>query len=100
MASRRVLRMVGLGCALALAQVLGPSVVQAFGVIESEEEKAKCLAEGGRLLEREMFGLPGTGPLTIVACDTPEKDAECEAKHGKDFHYDYLTGKCTDVPPL
>lgn len=71
---------------------LASSKSHAFGFVDTEEQKAKCIAEGGKPEERELLG------DIIVWCDTPEKDAACEAEFGSDYYYDYIDGKCSNIP--
>lgn len=78
--------------ALIVAQVSAVPGAQAFGFVDTDEDKAKCVAEGGEFIERDVFGEP------TIFCDTPEKDAACADKFGDNYYYDYLTSKCSDVP--
>lgn len=77
---------------LALGVLSAVSRAHAFGVIYNEEEKAKCLAEGGNAVER---GRPGH---EAVLCETPEKDAACVAEFGKGYDYDFVAGECSNLP--
>ena len=76
-------RALGLSSAMVAALCLGGAAM-ADSSVASDADKALCAKQGG--------AVEGSGASAI--CATPKKDAECAAKHGAAYGFDYRTGGC------